>query len=80
VHLVSDDTLDCVITVYPQLRYQDPINSSTVTGNFRYDALPKWMTDSMKMLDAAAVDNHAVIPDFGTVSNYVYWFMADQTK
>jgi hypothetical protein len=80
VHLVADDPLDCVITVYAQLVRHHPRSDTTVTGNFRYDALPQWMTDGMKMLDTAAVDNHAVIPDFGTVSNDVYWFMADQTK
>lgn len=80
VYVVADDPLDCIITVYAQLVRHHPISETTITGKFRYDAIPKWMTDSMKMLDAAVVDGYANIPDFGEVSKDVYWFMADQTK
>jgi hypothetical protein len=80
VYVVADDPLDCIITVYPQLVRHHPRSETTVTGNFRYDAIPKWMTDSMKMLDAAVVDGYANIPDFGVFSKDVYWFMADQTN
>lgn len=78
------DPLSCKVSIYPQLVRHHPYpggnNPTTVTGNFRYDALPKWMADAMRMLDAAAVDGYADIPDFGLLSKDVYWFMADQTK
>lgn len=71
----------CSITIYPQIEESHHRNnSSTITGVFRYDTLPQWMTDSIKMLDAAAVDGSADIPNFGVLSKDVYWFMADQTK
>lgn len=76
------DSLSCKVSIYPQLVRHHPgrNRTATVTGNFRYDALPKWMADAMRMLDAAAVDGYADIPDFGLLSKDVYWFMADQTK
>lgn len=80
------DPLSCRVSIYPRLvHHHHPYPgggkaSNTVTGNFRYDALPKWMADAMRMLDAAAVDGYADIPDFGLLSKDVYWFMADQTK
>lgn len=80
----TGDTMSCSITIYPQIvshhAYNEVKKSSTITGVFRYDALPQWMTDSIKMLDAAAVDGAADIPDFGVLSKDVYWFIADQTK
>lgn len=81
IHHNYEEPLTCSIITYPQLvRHHAFGIPATVTGVFRYDALPQWMTDGMKMLDTAAVDGSADIPDFGTMSKDTYWFMADQTK
>lgn len=54
--------------------------AGTITGTYRAKEVPMWVIDSMNMLDAAAEDGVALIPNFGRVLLGNYWFMAEQTK
>jgi hypothetical protein len=54
--------------------------AGTMTGTYPATEVPKWVLDSMKVLDAAAENGIAYIPGFGHVMNGDYWFMAEQTK
>jgi hypothetical protein len=58
------------VTVYPK---QSEVTASYVTqGEYRPDALPRWIIEGVRMLDVAGVDTR--VPFYGSRIGGSYWF------
>lgn len=75
IRKLPEDDLSCYVKTYPKRIYS---SDNMVFGTYRYDAMPEWMVEGMRMLDAAAVDGVADIPGYGQLSSGGYWFLARQ--